>query len=226
MLEKATELLSGDKYMTLSLVMPTFIELFSYIECVMIQDNVSNIVKEALSNSHSVLSKYYGFSDDTTFYLAAVILDPRFKAQYLIDKEFNQLCDNIVDKTVDWAKQMSDFTQNAGPDKHTEVTPQGNSRLLTKMFLHSASKTNTPEIDQYLELVVESYSIDPLQWCKTHIPEFPKLSSVAREILAIPGSSISDEHIFNVGRNVIGIRRNSLNSETISPLMFGNHYMK
>jgi hypothetical protein len=51
MFEEVTKLLSGDKYMTLSLVMPTFIELFSYIECIMIQDNVSNIMKEALSNS-------------------------------------------------------------------------------------------------------------------------------------------------------------------------------
>jgi len=62
-------------YVTLSLVMPTFIEVFSSIECVMIQDNILNIVKEALSNSHSVLSKYCGFSDNTTFYLAAVVLD-------------------------------------------------------------------------------------------------------------------------------------------------------
>jgi hypothetical protein len=58
------------------------------------------------------------------------------------------------------------------------------------------------------------------------IPQFPKLSSVAREALAIPCSSVSVERVFNDGRDIIGIRRSSLNPETISAFMFGNHYMK
>jgi hypothetical protein len=77
--EEATKLLSGSKYVTLSLVMPIFIELFSHIEEVMEQENVQQDVKVALSRSHSVLSKYYEFSNHSPFYLAAVVLDPRFK---------------------------------------------------------------------------------------------------------------------------------------------------
>ena len=82
--------------MTLSMVMPTFIGLFSYIESVIKKPGVSLQIKQTLTNAHSILSKYYAFSDDSMFYLAAVILDPRFKAQYLIDKEFNKLYDRVV----------------------------------------------------------------------------------------------------------------------------------
>ena len=78
---EASKLLPGSKYVTLSFVMPIFIELFSYI---MDQTNVQDDVKVALTQSHSVLSKYYEFSDDCPFYLASVILDPRCKAKYLI----------------------------------------------------------------------------------------------------------------------------------------------
>jgi hypothetical protein len=97
--EEATKLLSGDKYVTLTLVMPAFIELFSYIESVMVKAVVSNSVKEALTQSHSVLFKYYEFSDDCIFYLAAMILDPQF------------------------------------------------STRSTKMFMHSAPKSSTPEMN-------------------------------------------------------------------------------
>ena len=98
--EEATTLLSGSKYITLSMVMPTFIELFTYIETVMEREDIQLDVKLAFSHSHTVLSKYYEFSDDSSFYLAAVILDPRFKAKYLIDKQFNVLYHGIVDKII------------------------------------------------------------------------------------------------------------------------------
>ena len=98
--------------------------------------------------------------------------------------------------------------------------------LLSKMFQHSSSGTTSDEVDQYLNLPVKSSSIDPLQWWKSNAPQLPVLCSVAKDILSIPGSSISVERVFNVRRDVIGIRRSVLNQETISALMFGNHYLK
>jgi zinc finger BED domain-containing protein 1 (E3 SUMO-protein ligase ZBED1) len=77
--EEATKLLSGDKYVTLSMVMPTFIELFTYIENAMNNDDVLNRIKEVLTKAHQVSSKYYEFSDDSIFYLSVVVLDLRFK---------------------------------------------------------------------------------------------------------------------------------------------------
>ena len=93
-------------------------------------------------------------------------------------------------------------------------------------YLHSVIANNKPEIEQYLNLPVENHSIDPLQWWKSHVPQFPKLSIVAKEILSIPGSAVSVERVFNVGSDVIGIRRHALNEATISILMFGNHFLK
>ena len=135
--------------------------------------------------------------------------------------------DNIVQKTVDWIRALSDAP--LGPEKQnmTQTFQQtASSKLRSNMFQHSSSKSDQPEIDQYLSLPVESCNIDPLQWWKSHLPQFPKLSCLAKEILAIPGSSVSVERVFNVGRDIIGIRRNALKPETISALMFGNHYIK
>ena len=61
----------------------------------------------------------------------------------------------------------------------------------------------------------------PLEYWKTHSQQFPYLSSVAKDILSIPGSSVAVERLFNCGRDVIGLRRHSLKPETLSALMFG-----
>jgi hypothetical protein len=55
-----------------------FMELFAYIEteCVKIEHEQ---LKNALSAAHASLTKYYSFTDDSPFYLLAVLLDPRFK---------------------------------------------------------------------------------------------------------------------------------------------------
>jgi len=196
--EEASKLLSGDKYVTLSMVMPTFIELFSYIKSVIKKPGVSLQIKQTLTNAHSILSKYYAFSGDSMFYLA-VILDPRFKAQYLIDKEFNKLYDRVVDKTIYQISQLVK-TKYTVEDNVNESSKGSGSKLLTGMFMHSVIANNKPEIGQYLNLPVENHSIDPLQWWKSHVPQFPKLSIVAKEILSIPGSAVSVERVFNVGR--------------------------
>ena len=73
-------------------------------------------------------------------------------------------------------------------------------------YLHSVIANNKPEIEQYLNLPVENHSIDPLQWWKSHVPQFLTLSIVAKEIISIPGSAVSVDRVFNVGKDVIGIR--------------------
>ena len=45
-------------------------------------------------------------------------------------------------------------------------------------------------------------------------------------VLSIEGSSVSVERIFNIGRDVIALRRSALEALSISELMFGNHYLK
>jgi len=131
--EEASKLLSGDKYVTLSMVMPTFIELFSYIKSVIKKPGVSLQIKQTLTNAHSILSKYYAFFDDYMFYLAAVILDPRFKVQYLIDKEFNMLYDRVVDKTIYQINQLVK-TKHTVEDNVNESSKGSGSKLLTQCY--------------------------------------------------------------------------------------------
>jgi hypothetical protein len=55
--------------------------------------------------------------------------------------------------------------------------------------------------------------------------QFPNLSVVVKNVLSIPGASVSVERTFNCGRDVIGLRRHSM-KETLSSLMFAKCALK
>lgn len=59
----------------------------------------------------------------------------------------------------------------------------------------------------------------PLEYWKKKQTRYPSLAAMARDFLAIPGSSVSVERIFNIGRDVISLRRASLSPDTIALLM-------
>ena len=83
------------------------------------------------------------------------------------------------------------------------------------------------EVDKYLSLRCEHPGVDAMQYWQIHSKEFPNLSKLAKDIISIPGSSVSVERIFfNCGHDVIGLRRHSLKPETLSALMFGKCALK
>jgi hypothetical protein len=81
------------------------------------------------------------------------------------------------------------------------------------------------DIDRYLDtLVVNWDSKDDLewilQWWKANTLEFPIISRIARDYLAIPLSEIDVERLFSSGRDLIGIQRHYLKAETMKALIF------
>ena len=95
------------------------------------------------------------------------------------------------------------------------------------MFAHSKTDSLTQdEVDRYLSLRCEDPTVNPLEYWKVHEKQFPVISSIAKDILSIPGSSVAVERIFNCGRDIIGLRRHSLVPETFSALMFAKSALK
>jgi hypothetical protein len=68
--------------------------------------------------------------------------------------------------------------------------------------------------------------IDVLDWWKIHTKEYPTMSQVARDYLAIPATSTSVERIFSSSRRLISYDRCSLNPETITACMCVKHWIK
>ncbi len=56
---------------------------------------------------------------------------------------------------------------------------------------------------------------DILKWWRAHKDIYPNLSKMARDYLAIPGTSAASERLFSIGRTLITDTRNSLHEDTI-----------
>eukprot|EP00474_Spongospora_subterranea_P005608 CRZ06066.1 hypothetical protein [Spongospora subterranea] len=230
MFENASKLMSGEKYPTLSFVMPIFIELFTFIER-QVQIPLDDPMLGPLNAAHAVLAKYYSFTDDSHYYLLAVLLDPRFKTKYLKRKGFDIDYPGLIEQTVVLLKDLVKAIQRSketGEETLSNNVMSDNTTLFTDMFAHcfAEAQGHMNEVDTYLSLHCEDPNVDPVYYWKAHSMQFPLLSIVAKNVLSIPGSSVAVERIFNCGRDMIGLRRQSLKPETMSALMFGRSTLK
>ncbi|KAL2939021.1 putative AC9 transposase, partial [Bienertia sinuspersici] len=77
----------------------------------------------------------------------------------------------------------------------------------------SSSNTGIGEYLSYQHETEEDFHI--IQWWKNHSSKFSVLAKIAKDILAIPASTIASKSAFSAGRRVLDEKRSRLSSESI-----------
>ena len=87
-------------------------------------------------------------------------------------------------------------------------------------------KKKRSDIDRYFEdgiVTVHKIIIKEedwlFSWWRMHKDEFPRMAAAVRDYLAIPASEVAVERLFSRRRDLLGVRRYSLNAETMRKLM-------
>ena len=98
--------------------------------------------------------------------------------------------------------------------------------LRTKLYIlkqkqDSGSLGVKSELDKYLleDQEPESGDFDILSWWKVNSPRFPVLSQLARDVLAIPMSSVASECAFSTGGRILDSFRSSLTPKCVQCLI-------
>jgi hAT family C-terminal dimerisation region len=104
-------------------------------------------------------------------------------------------------------------------------------------YKKSARRTDIDEFEEFLKLPQENFAAcDPVQWWAGCCVQFPNLSQLARDIMSIPGislsflcfsqplrpcvgSAIAVERVFSGGRDTICLCHARLKADTIHTLM-------
>jgi hypothetical protein len=60
---------------------------------------------------------------------------------------------------------------------------------------------------------------NPLEWWKSNESQYPRLSKMARDFLAIPSTSVPSEQCFSTSKNLITDKRNRLAGKTVRACM-------
>ena len=125
--------------------------------------------------------------------LQVAVLDPRVKARGLelyYDDDYllrTAITQHISDLEVHFKEHYAQ-SPSAPPVMDTPVAPQTGITGIASRLSRQPSQ-NVNELASYLSAPSALEGEDPLAWWKTNAAVYPKLSKLARNILAIPGTS-------------------------------------
>ena len=233
-----TELFSGTKYPTANLYFPQICEVkLSLIEW---QNSSIDLIRNMAS---SMLEKFEKYWDVVHGMMAvAAILDPRYKmalvqfyfpliygddSSYEVDRICKLCCDLVSEYQFKINSTGGDDDNDSSSSRQSDFSQTAASRLSTfDMFVKNMNRSRTSaartELDNYLEeqvLPQNTTDFDILLWWKLHGFKYPTLQAIARDLLAIPVSTIASKSTFSTSGRVVSPHRNRLQPKTIEALM-------
>jgi hypothetical protein len=117
---------------------------------------------------------------------------------------------------------------NSSNDTYVNVlrgNSEDNETQFRKMFTKHVKKVNDlqcrSEFDWYLHdgLILETNDFDILAWWKIHASNYPIITEIAHDVLAIPISSVAFKSTFSIGGRVLDSFRSSLSPITVETLI-------
>ena len=83
------------------------------------------------------------------------------------------------------------------------------------------------ELDHYLEddVLPRTLGFDVLNWWKANRPKYPTLQAIARDILAIPVSTVASESTFSTSGRLVSPHRSRLHPNTLEALMCAQSWL-
>lgn len=174
------------------------------------------------------------FAEFPYIYGIAVILDPGLKLEglrSLLTFYYETLgTDYDVDKYVNDCKTILDrlCEHYAGiyqPGQSSQPKPKNRDPFLASILRKGKSRvpsTSSPSqdegsgIDDYLSFQFETNeNFHIIKWWHSHSVQFPILARIAKDVLAIPASTVASESAFSAGKRVLDEKRSSLHPDTI-----------
>ena len=227
-------MLSSTSYPTTNLFYRGFCEIKILLdEWSVCQD----ITISAMATSMSRKFEKYWKKSSTTLAVAC-FLDPRYKKR-LIEfymRKFHGISSQVhVDELVDVMKKLYQFYAAAAPsslrpksgsndakDTDDMLVDSGDDEL--ENFLYESSGHGADDMNELDKYMADpplrlSGQFDILAWWKNQTDEYPILSKIARDLLAVQVSTVASESAFSAGGRVVDPFRSRLDPEMVEALI-------
>lgn len=239
----ATKLFSGTKYPTANVYFPTIcgirVEISKWLQ------SPKDVIKDMALNMLEKFNKYWSVIHGVMG--IATVLDPRYKLgilEYYYEKMYGgvealnevtrikELCLKLVGEYE--ARQGSHYEpQPSPPPLQSDI--DSNSPLIDDLsdfdkFIQTRDIRNArgrSELDCYLEdgMMPRTSDFDVLSFWKTSGPKYPLLQMIAKDLFAIPVSTVASESAFSTSGRVISPHRNRLLPTTVEALMCSQSWL-
>ncbi|WVZ61894.1 hypothetical protein U9M48_011702 [Paspalum notatum var. saurae] len=166
----------------------------------------------------------------------SVIFDPRFKLAF-IDFRLRQAFGNSANSKIDIVKKVllglfKDYSDGYQETRQVSDVRNASGRYAdwdTHMRSSACSTSEVPsELESYLTKppISRSENFDILAWWKSNASEYPTISRMARDILAVQASTVASESAFSMRRRILSDFRSRLTSKTVEALAHLNFLWK
>ncbi|WVZ73453.1 hypothetical protein U9M48_021756 [Paspalum notatum var. saurae] len=172
----------------------------------------------------------------------ATILDPRFKTDFLLGfietltGQPNEECvEKLGDITNCLCELMKEYELEDDEDNtESSAAPLASFGVLSSISARVASRRPTTmrfksKLDRYLEdelipIGIENFQI--LDWWKVAGTRYPTLRKVARDIFAVPVSTVASKSAFSTSRRVLNEHRSRLTPDILEALMCSQNWLR
>ena len=234
--KNATEVLSGQKYPTLSCLGPILADLKEKIADDPLDSRTMKSAKQAMRID---LSERYKDSDVLELMNKAAFLDPRFKTLAHLPAS------TAEDITVSIQKEMVNLLQQDSPEDQSSesITVNEQSPPPTKKIkVHPLKKllgdkfgapsgisaTGSVSLEDHAQAELARYKAEPqspldhcpLQWWRDHQTVYPLLSRLTRRYLCLPSTSVPSESLFSTAGIIVNEKRAALDPQNVNQIVF------
>ncbi|KAK9286316.1 hypothetical protein L1049_014706 [Liquidambar formosana] len=198
--------------------------------------------------------RYWGNIDKINMMLlVAVVLDPRYKMRYVKfgyskvypPTKVQELTQRVRDtmtrifehyevtestlgaSSTNLSQNLNGMEVDQPPISKENVKVKALHLEYAKELEEEESVHSKSELDRYLEESVEKLApaFDVLDWWKIHCTRYRILSKVARDVLAIPVSTVASECAFSTGGRVLDQFRSSLTPKLVQCLICAQDWL-
>jgi hypothetical protein len=233
MFYNVTVLFSGTKYPTANL----FFKNICLIRLAL-EEWILSEQPDVCAMALSMIAKFEKYWDTMHGLLSiASILDPRYKMKmiqfffpkiYPVDpvsemERVKQLFYDLVEEYQIRSKQSQELAKASSHSSSSRTAKKARIEDEFDSFMEDSVPTQAArsELDYYLEetLLPRTDGFDILTWWKSNGVKYPTLHDIARDILAIPISTVASESSFSTSGRIISPHRSRLHSKTVEALM-------
>ncbi|XP_040947961.1 zinc finger BED domain-containing protein RICESLEEPER 2-like isoform X1 [Gossypium hirsutum] len=230
--------ISGTSYVTSNNFFDELSEIDILLRDAQLNSNIDfNVMAIKMKEKYD---KYWGDIDKMNLLMfVACVLDPRQKLKYLefalsemsssekACEMMQKLKESLYELFDEYKPPLHSTCSQSSVSTHVSIgEPQQKMKrrmqaLYKKRELEICGEDKTSELDKYLAEANEEFveDFDILLWWKVNSPRFPTLSKIARDVLAIPVSTVASESAFSTGGRVLDQYRSSLTPKIVQALV-------
>ncbi|XP_076298600.1 E3 SUMO-protein ligase ZBED1-like [Lasioglossum baleicum] len=225
-LKDATEIMSGERYPTISQYFPMYYALMNVLQ---VQTEENSLIVDISNKVRNALKERFQPIEQDTLYICATVLDPRYKDQMFSCEQkqimYRKLNEEISINSIN-TEPTSDKDQESSERKSKLLNFIKNTLGNTERHAETFHSRKDREIAMYLSESVVSTDINIMHWWKSNRSRFPLLSTVARRFLAIPATQVTSERLFSTSGNIVTNTRARLCPDNVEQLCFLHNNLK